>query len=41
VQAARGCECGIAEFFGSGDGQDNVVRRKLLGDVDEVYGDTC
>jgi hypothetical protein len=36
VQTADGGKGGIAEFFGGGDGQDDVVRRKLLGDVDEV-----
>ena len=40
MQLAGGGEGGIAELFGCGDGQDDVVRRELLGDGQEVDGDT-
>jgi hypothetical protein len=36
VQTAGGGKGGIAELFWRGNGQDDVVGRKLLGDVDEV-----
>jgi hypothetical protein len=40
VQTAGGTKGGIAKLVGGGDGEDDVVRRKLLGDIDEVDGDT-
>lgn len=36
MQTAGGGKGGIAELFWRGNGQDDVVGRKLLGDVDEV-----
>lgn len=39
MQTACGGKSGIAELFRGGYGQDDVVGRKLLGDVDEVDTD--
>jgi hypothetical protein len=38
VQTAGGTQRGIAKLVGGRDGEDDVVRRKLLGYVDEVDG---
>jgi hypothetical protein len=39
VQGAGRGKGGIAQLVGSGDGQDDIAGRKLLGDGDEVDGD--
>lgn len=39
MQSAGGSKGGIAKFFRCGNRQDDVVGRKLLGDVDEVDTD--
>ena len=36
MQTAGGTKGGITELVGGGDGEDDIVRRKFLGDVDEV-----
>jgi len=39
MQAAGRGKGGIAKLLGGGYGQDDVVGRKLLGNVDKVDGD--